>query len=56
MGGPGLRTSGPPVENVGILWLKEHVEHGVRESIKDSGKADEKSGELTTAVGRFLQA
>jgi hypothetical protein len=55
MVGPRLRTSGPPVENVGVLLLKEHIEHGVRKSIEDSGKADEKPGEPTTAVGRFLR-
>jgi hypothetical protein len=56
MVGPGLRTSGPTVENVGVPLLKDHVEHGVRESIEDSGKADAKVGESATAVGRFPQA
>ena len=56
MVGPGLRTSGPTVENVGVPLLKDHVEHGVRESIEDSQKADAKVGEPATAIGRFLQA
>lgn len=55
MGGPGLCTSDPPVEKVRVLLLKDHVEHGVRESIEDSGKDDEKVGEPATAVGRFLR-
>ena len=55
MGGPETRSPGPPVENFGVLLLKEYAEHGVRESIEDSGKGDEKVGESSTAVGRFLR-
>ena len=45
------------LEKVGTLVLKDHVEHCVRESIEsgDRQKADEKVGELTAAVERFLR-
>ena len=45
------------LEKVGMLLLKDHVEHCVRESIKsgDDQKADEKVEELTAAVERFLR-
>jgi CsoR family transcriptional regulator, copper-sensing transcriptional repressor len=43
------------MEKVGVLLLKDHVEHCVRESVEDMGKADEKMDELTTAVERFLR-
>src|ERR671910_2680189 len=43
-------------EKVGAILLKDHVEHGVRESIEKGGlEADEKIEELTTAVERFLR-
>jgi CsoR family transcriptional regulator, copper-sensing transcriptional repressor len=43
-------------EKVGAILLKDHVEHCVRESIEKGGlEADEKIGELTTAVERFLR-
>jgi DNA-binding FrmR family transcriptional regulator len=35
--------------------LKDHVEHCVRASVEDSEKVDEKIGELTAAVERFLR-
>lgn len=45
------------LEKAGMLVLKDHVEHCVRESIEsgDSGRADEKVEELTAAVERFLR-
>ena len=43
------------MEKVGVLQLKDHVGHCVRESVEGSGKADEKADELTTAVERFLR-
>ena len=43
------------MEKVGVLLLKDHVEHCVRESVEDVGKADEKVDELTSAVERFLR-
>ena len=45
------------LEKVGMLVLKDHVEHCVRESIEsgDGQKADEKVEELTAAVERFLR-
>jgi DNA-binding FrmR family transcriptional regulator len=45
------------LEKVGMLVLKDHVEHCVRESIEsgDRQRADEKVAELTAAVERFLR-
>jgi DNA-binding FrmR family transcriptional regulator len=43
------------MEKVGVLLLRDHVEHCVRESVEGSEKADEKVDELTTAVERFLR-
>ncbi len=43
------------MEKVGVLLLKDHVEHCVRESVENSGQADEKVEELTNAVERFLR-
>lgn len=45
------------LEKAGMLVLKDHVEHCVRESVGsgDKEKADEKVEELTTAVERFLR-
>ena len=43
------------LEKVGVLLLKDHVEHCVRESVENSGQADEKVEELTNAVERFLR-
>jgi CsoR family transcriptional regulator, copper-sensing transcriptional repressor len=43
------------LEKVGALFLKDHVEHCVRASVEDSGKVDEKIGELTAAVERLLR-
>ncbi len=45
------------LEKAGMLVLKDHVEHCVRESVEggDKEKADEKVEELTTAVERFLR-
>ena len=42
-------------EKVAIILLEDHVEHCVREAIKDREKADEKVAELATAVERFLR-
>jgi DNA-binding FrmR family transcriptional regulator len=45
------------LEKVGVIVLKDHVEHCVRASIEsgDRQKADEKVEELTAAVERFLR-
>ena len=44
------------LEQAGMLVLKDHVEHCVRESVEGGGeKADEKVEELTAAVERFLR-
>ena len=43
------------MEKAGVLLLRDHVEHCVRESAEESGKADEKVDELITAVKRFLR-
>jgi DNA-binding FrmR family transcriptional regulator len=43
------------MEKVGVLLLKDHVEHCVREPVEDSDKTEEKVDELTTAVERFLR-
>lgn len=45
------------LEKAGMLVLRDHVEHCVRESIEggDREKADDKVEELTTAVERFLR-
>jgi DNA-binding FrmR family transcriptional regulator len=42
-------------EQVGLLLLKDHVEHCVRESVEKGEDADEKIEELTDAVERFLR-
>src|ERR671933_871484 len=42
-------------EKVALLLLKDHVEHCVRESLQKGTDADEKIGELTSAVERFLR-
>ena len=42
-------------EKVGLLLLKDHVEHCVRDSIEKGNDADEKIEELTAAVERFLR-
>jgi CsoR family transcriptional regulator, copper-sensing transcriptional repressor len=42
-------------EQVGLLLLKDHVEHCVRESVEKGEGADEKIEELTDAVERFLR-
>jgi DNA-binding FrmR family transcriptional regulator len=42
-------------EKVAIILLEDHVEHCVREAIKDGEKADEKVAELAAAVERFLR-
>jgi CsoR family transcriptional regulator, copper-sensing transcriptional repressor len=43
------------LEKVGVLVLRDHVEHCVRESIEKGEDADEKIEELTAAVERFLR-
>ena len=43
------------MEKAGVLLLRDHVEHCVRESAEESGKADENVDELITAVKRFLR-
>ena len=43
------------LEKVGVILLKDHVEHCVRESIEHGERADEKIEELTAAVERFLK-
>jgi DNA-binding FrmR family transcriptional regulator len=42
-------------EQVALLLLRDHVEHCVRESLEEGTDADEKIGELTSAVERFLR-
>ncbi len=42
-------------EQVALLLLRDHVEHCVRESLQKGTDADEKIGELTSAVERFLR-
>jgi CsoR family transcriptional regulator, copper-sensing transcriptional repressor len=42
-------------EKVGLLLLKDHVEHCVRESIEKDEGAEAKIEELTSAVERFLR-
>ena len=43
------------MEKVGVILLKDHVEHCVKESIETGEGADEKIEELTAAVERFLR-
>ena len=43
------------LEKAGAILLKDHVEHCVRESIEKGEGTDEKIGELTVAVERFLR-
>jgi DNA-binding FrmR family transcriptional regulator len=43
------------LEKVGIILLKDHVEHCVKESIEHREEADEKIEELTTAVERVVR-
>ena len=43
------------LEKVGVMLLKDHVEHCVRGSIEHGEDADEKIEELTAAVERFLK-
>ena len=43
------------LEKAGAIFLKDHVEHCVRESIEKGEDADEKIEELTAAVERFLR-
>jgi CsoR family transcriptional regulator, copper-sensing transcriptional repressor len=43
------------LEKVGVILLKDHVEHCVKESIEQGENADEKIEELTAAVERFLK-
>ena len=43
------------LEKVGVILLKDHVEHCVKESIEHGDEADEKIEELTAAVERFLK-
>lgn len=42
-------------EKVAAMVLRDHVEHCVKESIKNEDQADEKIAELITAVERFLK-
>jgi CsoR family transcriptional regulator, copper-sensing transcriptional repressor len=42
-------------EQVGLLLLKDHVEHCVRESVEKGEGADERIEELTAAIERFLR-
>jgi CsoR family transcriptional regulator, copper-sensing transcriptional repressor len=43
------------LEKAGVILLKDHVEHCVREAVEDGEKAEEKIEELTAAVERFLR-
>jgi DNA-binding FrmR family transcriptional regulator len=43
------------LEKVGVILLKDHVEHCVKESVEQGDKADQKIEELTDAVERFLR-
>jgi DNA-binding FrmR family transcriptional regulator len=42
-------------EQVALLLLRDHVEHCVRESLTKGKDVDDKIGELTSAVERFLR-
>jgi DNA-binding FrmR family transcriptional regulator len=42
-------------EKVASILIKDHVDHCVRESIKNEEDADEKIEELTAAIERFLR-
>ncbi|BBL80346.1 transcriptional regulator [Rubrobacter xylanophilus] len=42
-------------EKVAAMVLKDHMDHCVREAVKDGERADEKMEELTAAVERFLK-
>ena len=42
-------------EKVALILLKDHVEHCVKEAIKEGGHPDETLAELGTAVERFLR-
>ena len=43
------------LEKVGVILLRDHVEHCVREAADNGEKTDEKIEELTAAVERFLR-
>ena len=43
------------LEKVGVIVLKDHVEHCVRRAVEHGEEADEKIEELTAAVERFLR-
>jgi CsoR family transcriptional regulator, copper-sensing transcriptional repressor len=43
------------LEKVGVILLKDHVEHCVKESVEHGENADERIEELTAAVERFLR-
>jgi DNA-binding FrmR family transcriptional regulator len=42
-------------EKVASLVLRDHMDHCVREAVKDGSKADEKVAELAEAVERFIK-
>ncbi len=42
-------------EKVASILIKDHVDHCIRESIKNEEDADEKIEELTAAIERFLR-
>ena len=43
------------LEKAGVILLKDHVEHCVRDAVEDGEKAEERIEELTAAVERFLR-
>ncbi len=43
------------LEKVGVILLRDHVEHCVREAVDNGEKTDEKIEALTAAVERFLR-
>ncbi len=42
-------------EKVASLVLRDHMDHCVREAVRDGSKADEKVAELAEAVERFIK-
>ena len=42
-------------EKVAAIVLRDHVDHCVKESIKDEAQAEQKVNELVDAVERFLK-
>jgi CsoR family transcriptional regulator, copper-sensing transcriptional repressor len=43
------------LEKVGVILLKDHVEHRVKEAVEDGEKVEERVLDLTAVVERFLR-